>query len=329
MRAEDLSRTSWVVIGVLLGLALSFARVQIGPPSPSQTDTLAKVQRDLLKPPDEGADGKQYPWVSNLLVYPSQPIPADQRVPNGPTRMTLVTYKLRISMPAQHAWQWVPGAMLLREPLEAPDRRLAAPDLTVRAYFDGVSEMVGHKVYRYAWWGETRWVYLSWTVMTTVLVGGVWPVMLNLLIGAGLGRRSEEKKLSLWQRWKAYRQDQARRRRVASPDPAVASRQTTAGPVSLTTEEMNRLSAMEAGLRDFIASGQPVAEDEDDQMQAAPAIRPLTAGPVEAPQAEPEKKDEKAYGGTFYPTVAHARQKHADDAANPPGPHQKTPGTPD
>ena len=314
MRAEDLSRTQWITIGLLLGLVCSYMRIHIGPPDPSQTHTLANLERGLLKPPTHGTDDKDYPWITNLLVYPPEPISAEGPASSMPQNLVLVTFNVRI--PADKQWQWIPGAIHLREPIHPLDRRLAESDLTVRAYLDAVGETAGSgHVYRYAWWAEPKWVYITWTAMTMLMVGGVWPLGLSLLIGAGFGRRSEERKPSLWQQWKAYRQEAARRARASkasSADPSLPKTPQTAS-ASLSPEEMDRLSAMEAGLHDFLASGTNSPQDEADVDPAMPVIRALTAGPAEPSKVDDQKQEDKSYGGTFYPTVAHGKRQTPQD----------------
>ncbi len=317
MRAEDLSRTHWVVVGLLLGLVFSYVRLHIGQPDPSQTHSLANLEREFFRPPTHGTDNKDYPWVTNVLVYPPEPIPTDGATSSAPQNLVLVTFTVRT--PVEKQWQWTPASIHVREPLSAPTRRVGGTDLTVRAYLDALGDETGKgRIYRYAWWAEPKWVYITWTAMSMLLVGGVWPLALSLLIGAGFGRRSDEKKPSLWQQWKAYRQDAARRARTSAAYPAAPKKPQT-GSASLSSEEMDRLSAMEAELHDFLATGSSTADGADDTVNAAPAIRPLTAGPIEPPKADDQKKEDKSYGGTFYPTVAHGRQKRPEDNAAPKG----------
>ena len=317
MRAEDLSRTHWVIVGLLLGLVFSYVRLHIGQPDPSQTHSLANLEREFFKPPTHGTDDKDYPWVTNLLVYPPEPIPADGSASSSPQNLVLVTFDVRSA--AEKQWQWTPAAIHVREPLVAPTRRIGGADLTVRTYLDALGEETGKgRIYRYAWWAEPKWVYATWTAMSMLMVGGVWPMALSLLIGAGFGQRSDEKKPSLWQQWKAYRQDAARRARASAAYPAAQKKPQT-GSASLSSEEMDRLSAMEAELHDFLATGSNTAAGGDDTVNDAPAIRPLTAGPIEPPKSDDQKKQDKSYGGTFYPTVAHGRQKRPEDNAAPKG----------
>jgi hypothetical protein len=314
MRPEDLSRTHWIVIGLLLGLGLSFMRVYIGPPDPSQTHTLANLEKELLKDPTKGSDGKEYPWVTDLLVYPPQQLPPDTPGSSVRSNIVLVTFMART--PAQKQWQWTPGAIHLREPVNPLNRRISGSDYTVPAYLDAVAAATNNSArrYTYAWWSEPKWVYVTWTAMTTFLVGGIWPLMLALLIGAGFGRRSEERKPSLWARWKSYRQDAARRARAAgaaASDPAVQKKAAPAS-TSLSDDEMARLSTMEAELHDFLAQGSGEAKTDAGAAPAKPAIRELTAGPAEAPKVE-QTQEEKSYGGDFYPTVAHGKRNKTED----------------
>ena len=310
MRPEDLSRTQWVIVGLLLGLLLSYIRLQIGQPDPSQTHTLANLERALLEPPTRGSDGRDYPWVTDLQVYPPQPIAKDGAASSASQNLVLLTFNVRTR--AEKQWQLIPAAIHLREPVKPSSRRVEGSEFTVRAYLDAVGAVAGSgNVYRYAWWAEPKWVYITWTAMTMLMVGGVWPLALSVLIGAGFGRRSEEGRLSLWQQWKAYRQDAGRRARASSSDSS-QPKKTQNDAAGLTPEEMSRLSAMEAGLHDFVITGSKAAENNTEAAPAAPAIRVLTAGPVEMPHLD-QKPDDRSYGGTFYPTVAHGKSKRPDE----------------
>lgn len=316
MRAEDVSRTQWTIIGLLLGLAFAYMRIQIGQPDPPHAYGLSNLERELLKPAIRGSDGKDYPWITDLVVYPAETIPGDGAASSPPQRLVLVTFKVMTASDKQ--WKPDPAAIQIREPMDSVRRRITGSDMTVRSYLDAVGEELGKgRVYTYAWWAEPKWVYVTWAAMSMLMVGGVWPLALNLLIGAGFGRRSDEKRPSLWQQWKAYRQDAARRARTAAANPAAQKKPTT-GAASLSSEEMDRLSAMEAGLHDFLATGSSTADGGDDTVNAAPAIRPLTAGPIEPPKADDQKKEDKSYGGTFYPTVAHGKHKRPEDNADEP-----------
>ena len=310
MRPEDLSRTQWVIVGLLLGLLLSYIRLQIGQPDPSQTHTLANLEVALLKPPTRGSDGRDYPWVTDLRVYPPEPIVKNGAASTVPENLVLLTFNVRT--PAAKQGQLIPAAIHLREPVNPSSRRVEGSDFTVRAYLDAVGAVTGSgKVYRYVWWAEPKWVYITWTAMTMLMVGGVWPLALSVLIGAGFGRRSEEGRLSLWQQWKAYRQEAGRRAKASSSDSS-QQKKTHSDAAGLTPQEMSRLNAMEAGLHDFLITGSGDAQNDTDAAPAAPAIRVLTAGPVDAPHLD-QKPDDRSYGGTFYPTVAHGKSKRPED----------------
>jgi hypothetical protein len=81
---------------------------------------------------------------------------------------------------------------------------------------------------------------------------------------------------------------------------------------------MDRLSAMEAGLHDFLTAGGNAPPTDANAADGAPVIRPLTAGPAEPPKAPDQPKEDKSYGGTFYPTVAHGKHKKPENDAGVP-----------
>jgi hypothetical protein len=160
------------------------------------------------------------------------------------------------------------------------------------------------------WWLEPQWIYPLWTGSSLVLLGIAWPIVLDRLIRAGYGRRSDTPPVSLWQRLREAREERARRATSAAADPLTRNK-PAADPRGLSAEELARLEAMEAGLRDFAVTSGTSPDDSGAPIEPTP-VRELRGGPLDT-QTDEKPKEQKAYGGEFYPTVAHARRKPGED----------------
>jgi prepilin-type N-terminal cleavage/methylation domain-containing protein len=155
------------------------------------------------------------------------------------------------------------------------DRPFAAGKTT----FPGVAEFLSSEArspaaiqFRYAWWEETWFGMAAGAAIGGLLIGGVWPIVLALLVGAGFGsqRKADEE-----------------------------------GPTSKLT---GATSAANATSRAHASEGEAEAT-RDIAPTAAPAVTapspeqapvPLNAGPLDtaAPALPPESKE---YAGEYYP----------------------------
>lgn len=302
-RIEDWSRTRWIIFSLVLGVVLSYARLSLGPPDPTQTSTLGKFEAKLLREPVVDADKREYAWAKDVYLYAPEDVPSPEGT-GEKRKLTLVTFRLLEVQNGEFVYQ--PGAVRIQEPMDLSNSPLQSADGTARSYLEAASHRMGRPVYHYVWWLEPRWVYPLWSGISLLLVGIAWPIVLDRLIAAGFGRRSDSLPPSLWQRWRQAQADAARRRRSAANDPMLAKQQA-ANTKGLSSEEMARLEAMEEGLRGF--TGAAAASPDDSGAPIEAPVRQLGAGPLQS-QPQPEaKKDDKDYGGEFYPTVAHAKRK--------------------
>src|SRR5207244_2481957 len=63
---------------------------------------------------------------------------------------------------------------------------------SIRDYLAEVKERFPDVQYRYAWWTQPKAQFGLWMGGAVLLIGGVWPSLVNLMIGAGLGRPHKE-----------------------------------------------------------------------------------------------------------------------------------------
>ncbi len=148
--------------------------------------------------------------------------------------------------------------------------------------------------FHYTWWESTNHSYAIWMTATFLLVGLIWPALIQVMVKGGLGRpQSDEFNLSQY--------------KPSPTAPAVAKPQT-----GVTQDDMQQLKEMEESLvASLKASGSTGGPAADPQTQlAAPAIKVLNASAAEPAAAVPQAPEErKAYQGEFYPVVRTAEKK--------------------
>ncbi len=132
--------------------------------------------------------------------------------------------------------------------------------------------------YKGSW--EPAKAYAYWTIGSLIVVGGIWPTVLNLLIGAGLGRPAKEPEYDL-SRFKGEPE------KAAAP-PAAAD---GASLQSMTDQ-------LEADLLAGAAARGAAAEEAAE----AERVRVLDTSPVESAAVAGADAD-KEYGGEYYPVV--------------------------
>ena len=305
MRVENLSWGHWLVIAIIVGALTAWMQCTIGAGNETQTGTQLELERLLLREPLKATNGKEYPYIIALVIYPK--VQAGFAIPttDGTTipSKTLITFRVLGSSADRKGWEYKPSSILASVPYQPIVRRVDDPNLTAQSYFKTLAESAPWIRFRYAWWAEPVWVYVLWISGSIVVIGIVWPTILRMLIKAGYGTREEKvSQPSLLSRMfggpKSHRPQTA----PAAPRPS---------PTQMSSEELARLDKMEQELQEFLKPTHRPEDDEDDALHKAPAIRELNATPVTTPTEEPKTQEQKDYAGEFYPTVAHGKKKDA------------------
>src|SRR5207248_1549758 len=134
----------------------------------------------------------------------------------------------------------------------------------------------------FAWWYLPWAIALLWGGGAVVLIGGIWPTALNLMIGAGLGRKKEKEPDYDLDRFKG------------GPEPAAAP----SGRVAPTAADHQQLKALEESLQRNIAASAAHA-DQPTQATAGkeqPAtVRKLDGGPVELTAEQRKEQEDREY----------------------------------
>jgi hypothetical protein len=280
MRVEDLKRWHWIVIAIIVGLTYSYLRVSMEPPANPRSTRHPQFEAWLREPPLKTGELK----VKDIQILP----PVEGKY--------LVNFQALQPTKDNKAWQYNKYCFYAETPFKPTQDRPAQPnpDETIITYLKSIQGKYPGAKFTYAWWREPKWTYTIFTLGSVLLIGGVWPSLIGLLVGAGFGRPKKaeaepEYDLSRFGKQKAI---------AAIP---VAKR--------MNDEDEEKLRALEEELERNLSAAR--SERPATPIAAAqPQIRKLSSAPLEAaPVQQAKPQDEKQYAGEFYPTIAHAPAK--------------------
>jgi len=311
MGIEDLKRWHWTLIGAVLGLALAYVWVSMGDTDERvRRASIADFERDLLLVDEKS----RQPYVQDIVVRPPT---RTQATTSG--WVNVVTYK-RLSrdrkgnlvLDDRYLYAEVPYKPAL------PGRVQPRPDLTIEQYLEELKAKGAPIRYRRGWWHEPRTAMMLGAGAGMLLLGGVWATLLNIMIGAGLGRPPQPQptlkssRRSLRQILRSW----TRRADRATPAPVKAS---------LSAEEQQRLREVAEAYEQQLADGAIGVATATDLAAASPAataeVRKLDAAPLEpvAPLKRPDEDDEIEIKGEYYPVLIHHKKQHHANPRPPAG----------
>ena len=216
----------------------------------------ARFERDLRLPPIKTSNGDK-PYIGGIAIHPTGAV-------------DLVSFSELDTDSMEYRPRWFAAPR--------PYRALGALTEPAKGY--RVSDFLGENSppvgYSNAWWETPTGAMSLWMGGGAVLVGGVWPFILNFLVGAGLGRKPKEEEYDLG-RFKS--------------EPVSETKK------ELSEEERRRLEELEEELAARLggAGDQPRTEI----IQApAPAKELASEVGVQVPLGPEEQKD---YEGEYYP----------------------------
>ena len=275
MQVQDLKRWHWLIVALVVGLALSYVwsafEWEENHPTMSQRD----FEAGLTVP--YGTQGHlQRVTVMPLGVDGAYKVIAEQ-MRNTDTRGEMI---------------FTPRAFRADVPYKAGLWRGEGEEYpNVLEFLKKAKEISPEVKYRYAWYRETWAVFMLCTGASVLLIGGVWPSVVSLMVGAGLGLQREAK---------GPEYDLSR---FKSEPPKPSQRHEP------TPEEIAHMRELEAELERKLEAqrlGMPVPEDQPAAKEAAP--RQLDAGPLEAAAIQ-KNEEEHDYKGEFYPVDRHLPKK--------------------
>jgi hypothetical protein len=252
--------------------------------------------------------GQKHPYFKDLTAYPLKHrdrwtyVVTGMYCPGRPERKAngggAFVYRPSCFIQEKPVYKPVMDLKTLNKP-GGPDyaaRWSAIANPTVIDFLNIMHEAKGVN-YRYAWWAEPKKSLMLWMATGLVVIGGIWPFLVNLIAFGSLKAPPEEKKVNL------------RKVKDTSSKTTKAEMSTAAA----TAADMNEVARMTSNLEEKLASTltEKTSEDAADEAAAAAAaaagpgpIKQLTATKLEI-CADLDKKDDKAFGAgadDFYPT---------------------------
>ena len=272
MHVQDLKRWHWAVIAVVVGLALSYVWSSV-----EWDENLPTIgQRDF-----EIGLVTKYPaekHLGNVVIMP--PEEGKYKIVAEQVRNTKTVGVIEFRPVAYMADTPYKSGMWQNQADEYPN---------VREYLKKLKESNPDVKFKYAWYRETWAIYLLWMGASILLIGGVWPSVVSLMVGAGLGITPEEK----GPEYDLDRFKSEAEKKAATP----------------TAADMQHLHELEDELEKKLEAqrlGMPIPEDQPAQAPAA--VKKLDGGPLET-AAPTGPGEEHEYKGEFYP-VDRGPKKH-------------------
>lgn len=291
MEIENFKRWHWILISLIVGASIGGVMVFYGP----DVDAYAKQSMNMASFEDlvinHNYDGVALPL--NVRVYPLSEIDdavvgsvvryerEDLANPRSEIKPVMSPFLFSIRAPYPNAYRG--------------NERVGPPE-AFKSNLDYLQKLSAKfpdaKIqYQFAWWTKPKAMMGLWIAGSLVMIGGIWPTVLNLMTGAGLAPKREPK---------------ADRRRYA--EEVVEKKRT-----EMTAAEKDQLAALEAKLQSSVADFLSNENDPDDATagrQGTSPVKKLETAPLEPPPAaKPEEKEEIKYGGTYYPTITRVKKK--------------------
>jgi hypothetical protein len=292
MRIDQFKRWHWVILGVVLGLVISFWRGTFRSDAPLEERTTldpSEFERMLVAKPHQGK-----PLLKNIQVHAMRDgsywLTAQQLLGDKSPGSAEATYvPVRIHAPTPY----VPAG----SPAAKPD-----PRFTVIDYLEMVQAKHTSVDFSTRWWDREPLRSLLHAAVGAALLGGLVPFLMPLLTGGIRSDHSEREEYDLSRFGRGKPQ----------PSTVVLRR----GP---TEQDIQKLRQVEAELERNLASGGAAlnstvslpASGAANPSTSQQSVRPLTAGPLEsATTPEDKHKEQKHYAGEYYPTETHVKKQN-------------------
>jgi hypothetical protein len=295
MGLEQLSRWHWIIIGAIFGMVFGYAVALSGD---SIDGVQSASQSDFER--DVGFDdpASKLPLISGIVIHPKQ----YSTVTGGDA--DLVTYQ-RLMVDANGKNWWGDRYFVARIPFTPALRRGAPadPSMTFQKFMEGITKERPSVRYHYGWWLQPSNAVMTGAALGIVAVGLIWPTLLNLMLGAGLGRKHDDgfSGFSLWN-YKPSRGTQSPKSRAI----VTAADQARLEQVASSYERGLMATATAGGAR---APGHAAAPAE---------VRKLNTQPTEEVKIQqPGEDDDIELKGQYYPVMIHHKKGEKKDGHGP------------
>jgi hypothetical protein len=287
MGIEEFKRWHWIVLGALVGVALAYAWSTVGSNVEGYraVDSFRFEQEITIKD-----DATGLPLIKGII--------APEESFDG--KVNIVTYK-RLAKDKDGRVGWLDKRMIAKIP-----------------YRDGIAsvqEFLKSSSVKFndGWWLKPRWAMIIGSVGGMVLIGGIWPSLLNVMLGAGFGRQRDPEEEARKKAAKSGFEWGSLLRRAKSAQPAHA-------PVGASADASHVQDVADAYARNLQGSGAAHTGATGSTAVADAQVKKLEGGPLEAakPMPKPGDDDEIEVKGEYYPVLIHHHKKKEGDAAPPP-----------
>jgi hypothetical protein len=310
MGIENLNRFHWIIIGALAGIAMAYAWANTG----DNVEGITRAEpvyfeRDVVQTDPVS----KLPLITGIVIHPPEPSPADG------CDVNLVTYK-RLAKDKTGRIGWLNRWIIARIPYVPAIRGRVSLDpktLTIQTYLAELAKTNDVVKFREGWWYVPKYAMMVGAAGGVLLIGGLWPTLLSVMSGAGLGprrktkeeREREKKDKALW-RYKSRSEPHAP---VGHQKPRV------------TAADQERLAKVaEAYEQSLKPTGMHVTPAGADTSAPQAEVRKLQSQTLEeAPKLPGQDDDTELKYKEYYPVVVH-HHKHKDDKDHPkPGDEKK------
>lgn len=149
-----------------------------------------------------------------------------------------------------------------------------------------------HISFTYAWWRQPRVAIIAWTLLSVVVIGGIWPTVVNLIAFHSVFRPKQKKETKGQSLWHVK----------SAPTPAKAP------AAVVSAREVDQLKALERELEARLRAGDVNMQPTSAAVPVPEApVRKLTASELElaVPKQTEEEKLFDRKEGDFYPVERH------------------------
>ena len=234
------------------------------------------------------------------MVYPQQQAPN----PDGKTThwVNFITCREAVRQP-DGMYRYIPSKLTAEIPFHAANFvKAKSSTYSIRDYLNEVKQEHPDVSYRYASWDQPWASFGMWMAGAVIMLGGIWPTLIGLLTGAGLGRQ-------------AKRKDEYDLDRFSKSGEPASSGITFRKP-GMTDADAEKLRDMQDQMAQNLAGMKMTAAPgaaEDIQAPFAEGVRKLAGGPVESQAAKTAEEEAKEYKGEFYPVVKSGKSAKGED----------------
>ncbi len=307
MQVQDVPRWAWALIGVVVGLLIAY--VWTGSEPGVVRDVSAQQFRNYAARTSNHEAARGEPILTDIVVYP----PVEGAYGRAVYPVTFKELRFQGDTPVRVS-RGVNAEVPFIERSENANN-------TVIDFLKSIEERNPQMRWRYAIERESRYAYAIGAGAGLVLIGGVWPSLVRLLVGAGLGRAASEEKAE-----KATRRSSKPSKAVA-PDlapkgPSAADERALRDYTSELESKVGPAGAGEAGAGEAGAGevgagpahgGSGHVEPRDAVVKPLGGTNASGGESTQTPHVEVAKEDVK-FEGEWYPV---ARPAHHDP--KPPG----------